>query len=235
MKRLICLVVVLLFALVLPARAEPLPPPVVAIQFYDGASGVYLYGYPVMQRFGVPGMAMVPPDLMGIGRHMTVAQLQTMRTSGWQVCYHDRMAYDLPKLSDDALWARVSSMWNVLHDAGLEPTCAAPYVFRAGPREVTALQLAGYETIISTTDPVLPAPYSSYTLQSAHDAIPWRMVQAAITRIKSRPGEILILGFHDVTNKTPVDLQASQGRLTAVLEAVSAAGLSVVTFQSLEQ
>lgn len=79
-----------------PARAG-----MVTFVFDDGLRGVYEYAYPILRKFGMPGVTAIIVDQMESDNddYMRVGQLLELQTAGWEIASHGlshRRISDIP-------------------------------------------------------------------------------------------------------------------------------------------
>jgi len=75
-----------------------LPPRPVIITFDDGDISVYETAFPIMQKYGLTGVAYIVGNYMDTEGYMTAEQIKELAAAGWEIGSHSRSHRDLTKL-----------------------------------------------------------------------------------------------------------------------------------------
>ena len=75
-----------------------LPPRPIIITFDDGDISVYETAFPIMQKYGLIGVAYIVGNYMDTDGYMTVGQIKKLAAAGWEIGSHSRSHRDLTRL-----------------------------------------------------------------------------------------------------------------------------------------
>jgi peptidoglycan/xylan/chitin deacetylase (PgdA/CDA1 family) len=75
-----------------------LPPRPVIITFDDGDISVYETAFPIMQKYGLTGVAYIVGNYMNTDGYMTAEQIKKLAAAGWEIGSHGRSHRDLTRL-----------------------------------------------------------------------------------------------------------------------------------------
>jgi peptidoglycan/xylan/chitin deacetylase (PgdA/CDA1 family) len=75
-----------------------LPPRPVIITFDDGDISVYESAFPIMQKYGLTGVAYIVGNYMDTEGYMSAEQIKELAAAGWEIGSHSRSHRDLTKL-----------------------------------------------------------------------------------------------------------------------------------------
>jgi peptidoglycan/xylan/chitin deacetylase (PgdA/CDA1 family) len=79
-------------------ESAELPPRPVIITFDDGDISVYETAFPIMQKYGLTGVAYIVGNYMNTEGYMTAGQIKELAAAGWEIGSHSRSHRDLTKL-----------------------------------------------------------------------------------------------------------------------------------------
>jgi peptidoglycan/xylan/chitin deacetylase (PgdA/CDA1 family) len=75
-----------------------LPPRPIIITFDDGDISVYETAFPIMQKYGLTGVAYIVGNYMNTDGYMTADQIKELAEAGWEIGSHSRSHRDLTRL-----------------------------------------------------------------------------------------------------------------------------------------
>lgn len=125
-----------------------LPPHPVVITFDDGYLDVYKNAFPIMQRFGFPGVAYIIVDQLEIKGYLHADHLEEMLTADWEIGSHTLSHSDLRQENLD-LRAEISGSRQTLEEviSASVKTFSFPYGVTS-PLATYVVKDSGYESAV---------------------------------------------------------------------------------------
>lgn len=106
-----------------------LPPRPVIITFDDGDISVFTTAFPIMQKYGLTGVAYIVGNYMGTEGYMSTNQIKQLVAAGWEVGSHSRSHRDLTKLEPAVQRMEIVEARKVLQKATGSPVLSFAYPF----------------------------------------------------------------------------------------------------------
>jgi len=109
-------------------KGAPLPPKPVVLSFDDGYESVYENAYPIMKALGFTGVLYLVGNYVGAQDYMSLGQLKTMTSNGWEIGSHSMTHPHLPAVHDQINFEAGKSKGTLASEIGVKvETFAYPY------------------------------------------------------------------------------------------------------------
>lgn len=80
----------------------------IVLTFDDGYDDIILSAYPIMEKYGFIGVAFVMPDFIGKSGYMSWANINKLKSAGWEIGSHTLSHPDLTKYAEDVVRSQVT-------------------------------------------------------------------------------------------------------------------------------
>lgn len=99
----------------------------VMVSFDDATIDVYRVAYPIMEKYGIKGVAAIPPDVLGNDGRMTWDQVKELHNNGWEIASHSNDMQGLYGLRPEAQKKKIEYAKKTLKEKGLGDVTAFMY------------------------------------------------------------------------------------------------------------
>lgn len=106
-----------------------LPPRPIIITFDDGDISVYSTAFPIMQKYGLTGVAYIVGNYMNTDGYMNAEQIKELAAAGWEIGSHSRSHRELPKLPPEVQREEIVQARKDLQEATGAPVTTFAYPF----------------------------------------------------------------------------------------------------------
>jgi peptidoglycan/xylan/chitin deacetylase (PgdA/CDA1 family) len=122
-----------------------LPPRPIILTFDDGDISVYTTAFPIMQKYGLTGVAYIVGNYMNTDGYMSAGQIKELAAAGWEIGSHSRSHRELVKLDPVVQRIEIVDARKVLEKAIGVPVTTFAYPFGIMNNSVGSLaHAAGY-------------------------------------------------------------------------------------------
>lgn len=100
-------------------------PVLIILTFDDGDKSIYELAFPIMKRYGYPGVNFIPSGLVNKPGMMTLEQLHILEKNGWETGGHTVTHANLTTISLDSANYEIQKNYEQLVEWGLKHNCFA--------------------------------------------------------------------------------------------------------------
>ena len=116
----------ILFNCKMPNDIDTVNSPLIVLTFDDGDKSIYDLAFPVLQKYGYPGVNFMPTGYIDKwGTMMTLNQVKDLESAGWETGGHTINHVNLTTIPIDSARKEIKGNYDYLVEHGLKHSCFA--------------------------------------------------------------------------------------------------------------